>query len=66
MIMVTQQGLTKASKPRFDVDERRLTATHIRKLLNQFVLGLLLCNVLTNRPAKACNSKNKQVHSALS
>ena len=64
--MVTQEGRAKELKPRFDVDERLLIATHIRKLLNQFVLGLLLCNVLTNRPAKACNNKSKQVHRALS
>ena len=64
--MVTQQERAGGSKPRFDLDERRLIATHIRKLLNQFVLSLLLCNVLANRPAKACNNKSKQVHRALS
>ena len=64
--MVSQEGRAKELKPRFDLDERHLLATHIRKLLNQFVLSLLLCNVLTNRPAKACNNKSKQVHSALS
>ena len=53
--MITQKRRAKVSKPRFDfyVDEKRLIATHIRKLLNQFVLGLLLYNVLTNRPARA-------------
>ena len=58
--MVTQQGRAKESKPRFDVDvdEKRLIITHIRKLLNQFVLGLLLFNVLTQRSAKACNKKS--------
>ena len=64
--MVTQEGRAKELKPRFDVDERLLIATHIRKLLNQFVLDLLLCNVLANGPANACNNKSKQVHSALS
>ena len=57
--MVTQEGRAKELKPRFDVDERLLIATHIRKLFKQFVLGLLICNVLTNRPAKACNNKSK-------
>ena len=64
--MVTQEGRAKELKPRFDVDERLLIATHIRKLFNQVVRVLLLCNVLTNRPAKARNNKSKKVHSALS
>ena len=65
--MVTQEGRAKGSKPRFDVDvdERSFIDTHIRKLLNQFVLSLLLCNVLANRPAKTCNNKSKHVQSAL-
>ena len=64
--MVTQQECAKGPKPGFDVDEKRFIATHIRTLLNQFALRLLLCNVLANRPAKACNNKNKKVHSTLS
>ena len=64
--MVTEQECAKGQKLGLDIDERRFIDTQIRKLLNQFALDLMLCNVLANRPAKACNNKSKKVHSALS
>ena len=64
--MITQQESAKGLTPGFDVDEKHFIATHVRKLLDQFTLDLLLCNMLANRPAKACNNKSKQVNSALS
>ena len=64
--MITQRGY--AEEPNFDlyVYEKLFIANQIQKLFNQFILSLLLCNVLTHRPAKARNNKNKQVYSALS
>ena len=59
--MVTQQDRAKGSQSGFDVNKRHFIATHMRGLLNYFVLSLVLCDPLANGLAKACNNKGKKV-----
>ena len=63
--MITHQETTLGLKPALSVYNKCVTAIFNRKVISQFVWGLLLCNVLANRSGKAHNNKSKQIHSAL-
>ncbi len=52
-------------KSELSVYNKCVTTIFNRKIISQFVWGLLLCNVLANRSGKACDNKSKQIHSAL-